>query len=70
MKDYVCKCINCGAYLIDNNADKDAQMFELKGDELVMERMIEEDESGDDMGSWWACPKCMTDAFLIDIEEY
>lgn len=61
--DYLCKCNNCGTILIDENPQVNAPKFELTGNEESMEQVTEADEV------FMACPKCKTDAFLIDLQD-
>lgn len=63
MKDYICRCNNCDNILIDENPKIDAKEAELTGSELYMEKFSDEDHD-----SFWGCPVCETDAYLIDIE--
>jgi hypothetical protein len=60
-KVQLCKCNNCDTIMFDENPQVINTKFEIP---LNTEHMIqiEEDES-----FYWACPKCKTDAHLIDI---
>jgi hypothetical protein len=57
--DYVCVCNNCGNNLIDTNPQVNAKKFDVSN-LLLSELVIIEDMK--------ACPNCLTDSFLMDIE--
>lgn len=59
--NYLCKCNNCGALLIDENPQLDAIELPLQGNEEQMERLEDED------GGFWGCPHCKTDEYLVDL---
>ncbi|HEY8365053.1 MAG TPA: hypothetical protein VIK84_05725 [Haloplasmataceae bacterium] len=62
-KYYLCKCLNCESIIIDQNPQVNATLHNLTGNELEMEK-IKGEEEGE---YFWGCPKCKTDAYLIDI---
>lgn len=64
-KAYVCRCNNCGTFLIDENPQVDAVEFYLDGKEVKME-LLELEETGE---KYWGCPYCHTDAYLEDLED-
>lgn len=59
MKANLCKCLNCGSILIDQNPQINAPEFELNGAEKEMQWIDKE-------GGFWACPVCDDDGFLVD----
>ena len=59
--DYMCKCNNCDAILIDRNPQENAPKLPLQGNEEQMEWLEDED------GEFWGCPHCKTDGYLMDL---
>ena len=64
MKDYLCKCNNCGAIMFDERPQTGAKQFDAPQTTIEMEHLS--DVEGD--GDFWGCPNCGTDAYLMDIE--
>jgi hypothetical protein len=62
MKTELCKCNNCDRLLIDENPQVDAQKIEVGNVRVHSMEWIDEGEN-----SFWACPYCLTDAYLTDI---
>lgn len=61
MKDYLCRCNNCYAILLDENPQTYANKFSVPDCALEMELCH-------DGIVFWGCPNCHTDDYLIDIE--
>ena len=61
MKEYLCKCNNCGSIMFDENPQVDAVKQEVTGVEIGMEYL-----HGDDGERYWGCPICETDDYLSD----
>lgn len=66
-KEYICKCNKCGNALLDENPQTDAIKRAINGKELEMVQIPEKCDNGETVYSW-ACPTCMTDDYLMDIE--
>ena len=62
----LCKCNNCDSILIDQNPKIGAKEHALTGNELEMQFMQGLVEHSED-GLFWACPTCLTDAYLTDL---
>jgi len=62
MKTELCKCNNCERLLIDENPQVDAQKIEIGNQKVHSMEWIEDGED-----SFWACPHCLTDAYLTDL---
>ena len=61
MKANLCKCNNCDSVLIDDNPQTNAILHTLKGDEMTMVEVIDENGVG------FVCPICLVDDYLIDL---
>lgn len=61
MKTEICKCNNCERLLIDENPQVNAEKVEV-GDMRVHSMVYINDYDN----SFWACPHCLTDAYLTD----
>ena len=57
----LCKCNNCGSVLIDENPQYGAVFHPVPTNAIEMEYITNDD------GSFWACPNCQTDEYLIDL---
>lgn len=62
MKTEICKCNNCERLLIDENPQVNAKKVEVGNLKVHSMEWIEEEHE-----SYWACPHCLTDAYLTDI---
>jgi len=62
MKTELCKCNNCERLLIDENPQINAEKIEVGNMKVHSMEYIEEENEG-----YWACPHCLTDAYLTDI---
>jgi uncharacterized C2H2 Zn-finger protein len=58
--EYLCKCNNCDTILIDENP----QVGAVK---QLVPAGAESMEQNTDGETYWCCPKCRTDAYLIDM---
>lgn len=58
----LCKCNNCERILIDKNPQTNAKKYDIKGIKLHSMKYINDYEN-----SFWACPHCLTDDYLIDL---
>jgi len=65
MEAKICKCNNCDAILYDENPKIWQKAVEIDnlGQKVVEMELLEEDGE-----SFWACPNCQTDAYLMDFE--
>ena len=61
MKTEICKCNNCERLLIDENAQVGAEKVEVGN--MKVHSMI---YINDYDNNFWACPHCLTDAYLTD----
>jgi hypothetical protein len=59
--NYICKCNNCGSFLLDENPQVHAPQFHISPSFAV--QPMEKDDEGN-----WVCPICMTDSYLSDVE--
>lgn len=62
MKTELCRCNNCERLLIDENPQSGAEKIEVGNMKVHSMEWIEEENEG-----YWACPHCLTDAYLTDI---
>jgi len=63
---YLCTCANCSTVLIDRNHGDDSIEYP---DRIVNEQPIEDMivvENAKTGETFWACPSCKTDDYLID----
>lgn len=67
-EEYVCRCYQCMALLIDENPTDNAKKVELEEGEkyLRMIRQADKNDNGEILQWFWACPNCLSDEFLID----
>ena len=61
MKATLCKCNNCDSVLIDDNPQTNAIFHTLKGGEMTMLEITDENGFG------FVCPICLVDDYLIDL---
>ena len=62
--EYVCKCSNCGQFLLDVNPQTNTKKINIKNVSLdELEYFTENDET------FSGCPKCETDSYLMDLDE-
>ena len=61
MRTEICKCNNCERLLIDENPQTGAEKVEVENNRVHSMEWIEEEHD-----SYWACPHCLTDAYLTD----
>lgn len=62
------KCNNCGGVFVDKNPCTNQPEFEVQANMQPLERVFV-DTSKPEL-DYWACPNCLTDAALMDVEEY
>jgi hypothetical protein len=58
----LCKCNNCERILIDENPQTNAKKYDTKGIKVHSMEYINDYDN-----SFWACPHCLTDAYLTDL---
>lgn len=62
MKEYLCKCTNCGTIMFDENPQVDAEKVEIPKEGAESMAQLRNGNT-----FFWACPICKTDSYLIDL---
>lgn len=62
--EHLCKCLNCGRIMYDENPDPSSEKLDASGIEDVIYPMELLNDEGD---SYWGCGECGTDSYLIDL---
>ena len=65
MKTPLCKCTNCDTIMYDENPDTNAKQYLVRDGKTHLNEDVETMVKDDD--EYWACPKCNTDNYLIDL---
>lgn len=67
MKEYICICNNCGCLMYDENPNTSQPKIDINNIEQPVVSMELINEEGD---SYYGCPNCETDAYLMDVLNY
>lgn len=65
-KDYLCKCVNCGTIMFDENPDPIMGQEKINLDLYPQIENMEQIKDYDN-SVFWGCPKCKTDDYFMDV---